>query len=193
MSALQPALNTATAVLNESFFAQRSQTGNFSPDVFVFAGNPAASTWPSYKTTGIPFNGNTGNVSFGSIDSTGTIFTFSKAGVYSLKGEMTISMQGGSNVTNGSLMGAKIVASVNTNSVITNFELGQIQATVGVNGTYAGAISFGKDLVNVTVGTTLTIMGARSRYNSSASDDIVGTGLNGNGSIASWMEIVQLR
>lgn len=179
---------TATTIANEQATANRPNTGVYSTDSFTFLSNPASSSWPSFKNTPIPFT-TSADASFGTWDSAKTVFTFTTKGIYNLCGCLGCVVVGGADVNSYAGAVGRILLQQNTTLTLLTTPLNSALVPGQIVG---DDHSFSIEL-NVNQGDTISILGSRSKYSSSQSDDIIGTNYGGWGALSNWVRITRLR
>jgi len=166
IAALKTAIGATTGsgstLANEQATANRPNTGVYQTDSFTFPGNPPSSAWPSFKNTPIPFT-TSADASFGSWDSTKTIFTFTTKGIYNLCGHFGVVVVGGADVNSYPAAVGRIILQQNT--TLTNL-MTPLNTSLTPGQIVGDDQNFSIEL-NVQAGDTISILGSRSKYSSS--------------------------
>lgn len=180
--ALKASLASANALSNNVAIATRPNTGGFNVDSFIFPGNPGSVTWPDWKETALPFT-STNDTDFGTWNAAKTVFSFSKDGLYNFSGGIPTAVVGGSNTAFGTREVLALLLEITGQSPL-RYIVGTGQFLANAYEIYGQFSSFSLTLP-ITALQTAGIKGMRTRYASSNSDDLLGTGLGIPGTNAS--------
>ena len=191
---LKQALIAAANLPNDIAFASRPNTGDFNTDSFKIPANAYSQAWPAWKETVVPLTANQVSANFGSWNNQGTLFTFSKGGLYQVNGSFGLTFIPGDSIVNAISCVIRLILAYGSLGSESKVELSSWQThrnntTVTIDG---GQGTFTKN-IRVTSGQTVSLVAARTRYISTNGSDSATTGLGIPPSTGSWVEITQLR
>lgn len=192
---LKAALTSNSSLANDIAFASRPQTNDYNTDCFKIPANAYSFPWPSWKETPLPLPTNQVNTNFGTWNSQGTLFTFSKGGLFQVNGSFGLGFVPAGNYATEIRIVIKIILAYGAPGQET-----KIEATTWQDNQYVanfqsitgGQGSFSK-VIRVSAGHTVGLIASRTRKISYNGSDEGVTGLATGTAISNWMDITQLR